>query len=97
MKAASRSRRKAWSSSSVAAAPGVSCTTAPTSSPSTSWGMPMTAASVDGRVLEQRGLDLGAVDVLAAADDHVLGPVDDVDEALVVDAGRCRRCGASRR
>ena len=41
----------------------------------------------DRRVLEQRGLDLDAVHVLAAADDHVLGPVDDEDEALVVDAG----------
>jgi hypothetical protein len=31
-----------------------------------------------------RVLDLGAVDVLAAGDDHVLGPVDDFDVALVV-------------
>ena len=45
----------------------------------------------DRRVLEQRGLDLDAVHVLAAADDHVLGPVDDVDEALVVERGRRRR------
>ena len=44
-----------------------------------------------GRVLEQGGFDLDAVDVLAAADDHVLGPVDDVDEALVVDAGDVAR------
>jgi hypothetical protein len=35
---------------------------------------------VDGR------LDLGAVHVLAAAQHHVLGPVDDIDEALFVDA-----------
>src|SRR5581483_6487482 len=41
----------------------------------------------DGRVLEEHALDLDAVDVLAAADEHVLGPVDDVDEALVVEAG----------
>ena len=40
-----------------------------------------------GRVLEEGGLHLDAVDVLAAPDDHVLGPVDDVDEALLVDAG----------
>ena len=39
----------------------------------------------DGGVLEQRGLDLGAVDVLAAADDHVLGAVGDEDEAFVVE------------
>ena len=38
-------------------------------------------------MLEQRRLDLHAVNVLAAADHHVLGPVDDVDEALVVDTG----------
>ena len=36
---------------------------------------------VDGR------LDLRAIDVLAAAQHHVLGPVDDEDEAVVVDAG----------
>ena len=42
---------------------------------------------VHRRVLVERGLDLDAVHVLAAADDHVLGPVDDVDEALVVEPG----------
>ena len=56
----------------------------------------------DGRVLVQHGFDLDAVHVLAAADDDVLHPVDDVDEAVVVDvadvagvepavAERCRR------
>ena len=49
------------------------------------------------RVLEQRGLDLGAVHVLAAADDHVLDAVDDVDEALVVEPGHVAACGTSRR
>src|SRR5262249_48103552 len=39
------------------------------------------------RVLVEDVLDLDAVDVLAAADEHVLGAVDDVAEALVVDAG----------
>src|SRR3984957_7771335 len=39
------------------------------------------------RVLEEGSLHLDAVDVLPAADDHVLGPVDDVHEPLVVDAG----------
>ena len=43
------------------------------------------------RVLVQDGLDLDAVHVLAAADDHVLGPVDDVDEALVVEPGDVAR------
>ena len=42
---------------------------------------------VHGGVLEERGLDLDAVHVLAAADHHVLGAVDDVDEALVVEPG----------
>ena len=42
----------------------------------------------DVRVLEDRRLDLGAVDVLAAAQHHVLDPVDDVDEAVLVDAAR---------
>ncbi len=41
----------------------------------------------DGGVLEQRGFDLDAVDVLAAPDDHVLRPVHDVDEAFLVDPG----------
>ena len=39
------------------------------------------------RVLVERGLDLDAVDVLSSADDHVLRPVDDVDEPLLIDAG----------
>ncbi len=41
---------------------------------------------VHAGVLVDGGLDLGAVDVLAGAQDHVLGPVLDVDEALVVEA-----------
>ena len=40
-----------------------------------------------GRVFDQGRLDLHAVDVLPTPDDHVLGPVDDVDESLLVDAG----------
>ena len=40
----------------------------------------------DVGVLEDRRLDLDRVDVLAAADDHVLRAVDDVDEAVLVDA-----------
>ena len=41
---------------------------------------------VHGRVLIDRRLDLGAVHVLAGSDDHVLGPVLDVHETLVIDA-----------
>ena len=37
------------------------------------------------------------IDVEAAAQDHVLGAVDDEDEAVVVHDGRRRRCGRSRR
>jgi hypothetical protein len=37
------------------------------------------------RMVGEHVLDFGAVDVFAAGDDHVLDPVDDVDEALVVD------------
>ena len=40
----------------------------------------------DVGMLVERGLDLGGVDVLAAADDDVLQPVDDVEVALVVEA-----------
>ena len=42
-------------------------------------------------------LDLARVDVLAAADDHVLDPADDVDVALVVHRRRGRRCASSAR
>ena len=40
----------------------------------------------DVGMLEQDLLDLDAVHVLAAADDHVLGPVDEVEEAVGVEA-----------
>ena len=51
----------------------------------------------DGGMLDQAVLDLDAVDVLAAPDDHVLGPVGDEQVAVVVERGRCRRCAATRR
>src|SRR6201999_1144982 len=38
------------------------------------------------RVLVEHLFDLARVDVVAAADDHVLGPVDDVEVAVLVDA-----------
>ena len=40
-----------------------------------------------GGMLEQGGLDLDRVHVLTAADHHVLGPVHDVDEPVLVDPG----------
>ena len=70
---------------SVSAAPGSTCTTALTSSPSSGWGTPITAASAIVGMLDEAVLDLDAVDVLAAPDDHVLGPVGDEEEAVVVD------------
>jgi hypothetical protein len=39
------------------------------------------------RVLVQCGLDLDGIDVLPAADDHVLGAINDVDEAFFVNSG----------
>ena len=39
----------------------------------------------DVGVLVEGGLDLGGVDVLTAADDDVLQPVDDVEEAFVIE------------
>ncbi len=50
-------------------------------------GYPDHRAVGDRGMIEERGLDLDAVDVLATSDDHVLGPVHDVDEPLLVDAG----------
>src|SRR5271170_3918149 len=37
------------------------------------------------RVLQQRLLDLDRIDIEAAGDNHVLGPVDDVEEVLLVE------------
>jgi hypothetical protein len=39
----------------------------------------------DGGVLDEESVDLGRADVQAAADDDVLDPVDDVEEASVVE------------
>jgi hypothetical protein len=48
-------------------------------------------------MLVQRVLHLDAVDVLAAPDQHVLGAVDDEEEALLVDAREVARLAPSRR
>ena len=63
-------------------------------------------------MLDEHVLDLDAVHVLAAADDHVLGPVDEVQVAVVVEVAdvaaaepaagqrsrrRSRRAGSSSR
>ena len=46
----------------------------------------------DRRVFVEDGLDLHAVDVLASSDEHVLGPVHDVDETLVVQTSYVTVC-----
>jgi hypothetical protein len=50
-------------------------------------GAPDRAGRGDLRVGQQRVLDDGGVDVVPAADDEVLGPAGEVDEAVRVDAG----------
>ena len=51
----------------------------------------------DRRVRRQHRLDLERVDVVAAADEHLLGAAGQAEQAPLVDQGRGRRCGASRR
>ena len=50
----------------------------------------------DLRVAQQHLLDLAREHVLAAGDDHVAEPAGDVEEAVLVDPARGRRCAASR-
>ena len=68
-----------------ASTPGLRTTNAPTSSPSTWCGTPIDRGFLHVGVLEDHGLDVGGVDVVAAADDHVLDAAGDVDEAVVVE------------
>ena len=51
----------------------------------------------DVGVERQDVLDLGREDVEPGHDDEVLGPVDEVQAAVLVAHARCRRCAASRR
>ena len=60
-------------------------TNATGTSPHRSSGRPTTATSTTAGVLVEHPLDLGARDVLAAGDDHVLEPVDDEEVAVVVE------------
>ena len=84
------------SSSSVGAASRAAITNAHTSSPMTGSGAATHAASATpGCVTSSASTSCGG-DVLAAADDHVLQPVDD-REVLAVVRARGRRCGTSRR
>jgi len=50
----------------------------------------------DGGVLVEGVFDLDGIDVLAAADDDVLRPVDDVDEVLIVETRHVAVCSQPR-
>ena len=65
--------------------PAAGSTTAFTSSPQSSWGMPNTATSPTAGCDSKRRLDLGRVDVHAAGDDHVDLAVAEVQVAVVVE------------
>ena len=58
---------------------------------------PITAASPTAGLAQQDVLDLARVDVVAAGDHDVLGPVHQRQVAGGVERARGRRCGASRR
>ena len=64
-----------------------STTYAFTASPVCGWGTPMTPTSATAGMLGEHLLDLGRVDVEARHDDEVLGPVDEVQVAVVVGHG----------
>ena len=68
--------------------PGLSTMAATISSPWMASGTPTTAAVATRGVLVKHLLDLAGVHVVAAADDHVLGPVDDEVVAVLVAAGQ---------
>ena len=77
--------------------PGAGRTNAATVSPHLSSGRPTTATDADGRVREQQLLELARVDVLAAADDHVLQAALDACSSRGRPSRPGRRCAASRR
>ena len=77
------------------AAPGRSLTQAMSSSPYFASGTPITCTSAIVRVGVEELLDLARVDVLAAADDHVLDPADDVARSRPRPSPRGRRCASS--
>ena len=79
-----RRRRRGVRCSVALAAPGFRVTTAPGSSPSCLVRDADQGGVHDRRVVVKDVLHLDAVDVLAAADQHVLGPVDDEAEAFLV-------------
>ena len=86
LKPASAARAKARSSSrSGGSAGSVGTTKALIVSPSSRSGTPITAALGDPRVLEEAVFHLLRVDVLAAPDDHVAAPADQVEVAVVTD------------
>src|SRR5436309_12043808 len=81
------SRQKPMSSrsrSAPASNPGIGCTTALTSSPRSSLGTPMTAASMTLGWVTRR-FSVLRIDVHATRDDHVRLAVGEVQVALVVE------------
>ena len=77
--------RSRATASGVSASPGFSMIQAQSSSPYFLSGTPITCDVGDRRVAVEVLLDLARIDVLAAADDHVLDPPDDVAVAVGVD------------
>ena len=97
LNAASVRRRRRAVPPRSCACPASECTTAPGSSPSVWCGMRDERRVHHGGMVVENVLDLDAVDVLAAADQHVLGAVDDEAESLPRRAARDRRSAPSRR
>ena len=73
------------SRSAVSSSSGSASTMAWTRLPRSSSGSPITAHRTHGRVLLQRRLDLGRVDVRATGEDHVLHAVAEVEVAVLVE------------
>ncbi len=80
LKAARRAARNAFTSSSSMSAR--VCTTAAGTFAQGRMGKPQQRRIGDGGMLAQGAFDLDAIDVLAAADHHVLEAVDDAAEAF---------------
>ena len=86
-RSATRSAAQSRSSSSVTVAPGGEGDVGDRYLAGVRVGAADRRGRGDLRVGEQRVLDDRGVDVVAAADDQVLGPAGQVDEAVLVDAG----------
>ena len=61
------------------------------------WGTPITATSATAGCSASTSSTSAGYTLKPDDDDEVLGPVDEVQVAVVVGRRRCRRCAASRR